>query len=63
MSWRSQLREIQRERQVLLRRDLRLRTDLKWQLAYASMLILVAGRLVSLVRRLGGPRRRRGHGR
>lgn len=59
MSLRRQLREIERERQELLKRDERLCNDLKWHLANAVMVAQLADHVVSLVGWIFGKRHRR----
>ncbi len=59
MSWRKELRDIGRERDKLIRRDIRLRTDLKWQFAHTLMYFQLADQIFSVVGRLVGGRRGR----
>jgi hypothetical protein len=52
MSRKNDLRQIQREKASLLRKDERLRGDLRWQFASLFMYVELADRLVSLLARL-----------
>lgn len=52
MSRKNDLRQIQRERASLLRKDERLRNDLRWQFTSLFMYMELADRLVSLLARL-----------
>ena len=54
MSWRKELREIRRERNDRIQRDLLLRTELQEQLDTVLMYVQVADQVVSLVGRLVG---------
>ena len=60
MSWRKELREIRRERNDLMRRDVLLRADLKWRFANVLMYVEIADQVASLAGRLvSGQRARR----
>ncbi len=53
------LDEIRKEREELIRRDIRLRTDLRWQFAHLSVYLAIGERLFSFMARFLLDRRRR----